>query len=344
MRVAMYYSNNDVRVEERPVPKIKKGEVLLSVKASGICGSDVMEWYRAHKVPLVLGHEVAGEIVRVGKGVKRYRPGQRVVAAHHVPCGRCRYCKRGHPTVCETLRKTNLEPGGFSEFVRLPAINVKRGIFPIPENVFYEEATFTEPLACVLRAQRLAGMRKGHTVLVVGSGISGILHIQVARLRKAKRIIAADIEDFKLKAAKRFGANEVIDASKTDVPKKLIEITNGRLADLVILCASAGGALKTALKSVDRGGTVLIFSAAEKDLKIPYPVNDIFWRTEVKLLSSYAASPKEHRKALELIRKKKVNVRNMITHRLPLNETEKGFRLVAEGKKSIKVIIKPQGG
>ena len=341
MRVAMYYSNNDVRIEEKPVPKLSWGEALLEVEASGICGSDVVQWYRVDKVPLVLGHEVAGKIVKIGRGVKKYKIGQRVVAAHHVPCGKCHYCKAGHSTVCDGLRKTNFEPGGFSEFVRLPSINVKHGVFPIPGNVSYEEATFTEPLACVLRAQRLAGMRKGATLLIVGSGISGILHIQMARLNKAGRIIAADIVDFKLKMAKRFGADGVINASTDDVPKKLVKITGGKLADLVILCAGAASALKHALNSVDRGGTVLMFSAAEKGLKIPVPVNEIFWRTEVKILSSYAANPREHIEALELIRRKKIDVRGMITHRLPLTETKKGFRLVAGGKKSIKVIVEP---
>ena len=329
MKVAMYYNNNNVKTEEKPVPKIGRGEILLCVKASGICGSDVMYWYRKHKVPLVLGHEIAGKIVKVGKGVNKYKTGQRIVAAHHVPCGKCRYCKSGHPTVCDTLRSTNFEPGGFSESVRLPSINVKYGVFPIPPGVSYEEATFTEPLACVLRGQRLSGICKGSTVLVVGSGISGLLHVQVARLNKAKRIIATDIVDFKLKLAKKLGADEIYRTGT--VPK----------AEFVILCTGAENALKTALKAVDRGGTLLIFSATKKGLKIPFPVNEIFWRSEIKILSSYAANPEEHKEALRFIKERKINVRDMITHRLPLTETQKGFKLVAEGRKSVKVIIGP---
>jgi len=341
MHVAMYYSNKKVRTEKMPVPKIKAGEILMEVKASGICGSDVMEWYRAHKVPLVLGHEVAGTIARIAKGVKKYKAGERIVAAHHVPCMRCHYCKSGHPTVCDTLRSTNFYPGGFSEFVRLPAINVKYGVFRIPKNVSYEEATFAEPVGCVLRGQRLAGTRK-RIVFIVGAGVSGMLHLQVARLYKAKCIVVADVVEKKLKIAKRFGADGVINAAKTkDIPGRLKEITGGRLADVVILCASAKPALRAALGSVDRGGTVLIFSAAEKNAVMPLSVNDIFWRTEVRILSSYAAGPREHIRALRLLSEKKINVSGMITHRLPLTKAEKGFKLVAEGKKALKVIIKP---
>ena len=177
MRVAMYYSNNDVRLEEMPTPQIGSGELLVKVHASGICGSDVMEWYRIEKAPLVLGHEIAGEVAAVGDGVEGYKEGDRITAAHHVPCNTCHYCLSGHHTVCDTLRQTNFDPGGFAEYVRLPAINVACGVFPLPDEVSYEEATFTEPLACVLRGQRMAGMQSGCSVLVIGSGIAGLLHV-----------------------------------------------------------------------------------------------------------------------------------------------------------------------
>ena len=151
MRVAMWYSNKDVRIDEMPVPQVGAGEMLMRVEASGICGSDVMEWYRLDRAPLVLGHEIGGQVVAVGEGVERYQEGDRVSAAHHVPCNTCYYCLSGHHTVCDTLRRTNFAPGGFAEYVLFPAINVDRGVFPLPDEVSYEEATFIEPLACVLR-------------------------------------------------------------------------------------------------------------------------------------------------------------------------------------------------
>ncbi|MDD5496089.1 MAG: zinc-dependent dehydrogenase [Candidatus Omnitrophica bacterium] len=341
MRVAMYYANNDVRLEEAPLPEIGPDELLMRVEASGICGSDVMEWYRIGRVPLVLGHEVSGVVEDAGKNVKGYKKGDRIAAAHHVPCLSCRYCLSGHPTACETLRKTNFYPGGFSEYIRLPSINVKRGVFLLPGNVSYEEATFIEPLACVLRGQRIAGVGKDDTVLVIGSGISGILHVHLARSSGASNIIATDIAESRLKLAKRFGADEALDAGK-DVPKLVSEFTGGMGVDIVIITTGATPAIEQALKSVRRGGTVLFFAAADKDIRIPISINDIFWRTEVTLTSSYAGSPEDHKEALKLISSKKVNVRDMITHRLPLAETQKGFQLVANAKDSLKVIIEPQ--
>ncbi len=341
MRVAMYYSNSDVRLEEVPKPQIGPGELLLKVRASGICGSDVMEWYRRDRVPLVLGHEVAGEIVALGEGVKSFAPGDRVVAAHHVPCGECRYCAGGHHTVCDTLRTTHFHPGGFAEFVRIPQINASCGVFKIPDSLSYEEASFTEPVACVLRSHRLVNLKEGSTVLVLGSGISGILHIHMAGALTNCKVIATDVSEYRLEAAKRFGAVEAIKAAEYS-PERLRELNSGCLADLVVLCTGAPEAVQQGLRSVERGGTVLFFAAAGRDNKIPLPINEIFWRTEVTLTSSYAGSPQDYQDALDLIAQGRLNVKDMITHRLPLERAGEGFRLVAEADKSIKVIIEPQ--
>ena len=341
MRVAMYYSNSDVRIEEMPVPKIGPGELLLRVYASGICGTDVLQWYRIDKVPLVLGHEIAGEVTSVGEGLRRFKVGDRISASHHVPCDKCHYCLSGHQTVCETLRRTNFYPGGFSEYIRLPAINAEKGVYLLPDKVSYEEATFIEPLACALRGQRLAGMGKGKSVLVIGSGISGLLHVQLARKLGAARVMATDIVDYRLEKARQFGADSVINA-REDVAESLRRINNGRLADLVILSAGARTAMLQALKSVDRGGTVLFFAAADKGVTVPLSVNELFWRNEITLTSSYAASPEDHIQALNLIASKEINVGDMITHRLPLKDAVSGFKLVAKPEESIKVIIEPQ--
>ncbi len=341
MRVAVYYGNSDIRLEERAQPRIGEGELLVKVEASGICGTDCLEWYRINRIPLVLGHEIAGTIAEVGKGVKRYRLGDRVSASHHVPCGKCRFCRDGHETVCDTLRKTNFDPGGFSEYIRIPRINVEKGVYRIPASVSFEEATFIEPLACVIRGQRLAGIKKGRTVLVIGSGISGLLHIQLAKSAGAKKIFATDIAESRLRAAEKFGADHAINALNYS-PEKLRSLNEGFLADYVIICAGVKSALEQGLRSVERGGTVLIFAAAEKDALLPVPVNDIFWRNEVTIVSSYAGSPKDHIDALKKITSHKVNVYDMITNQFSLGETGKGFKLVAEAKDSIKVIIKPQ--
>ena len=341
MRVAMYYSNSNIRIEEKPRPKIGDGEILVRIEASGICGTDCLEWYRIHKVPLVLGHEIAGVVEEAGRGVKDYKKGDKVAVAHHVPCGECKFCLAGHETTCDMLRKTNFDPGGFSEYVRVPAINVQKGVFKLPDNVTFEDATFIEPLACVLRGQRLGRLKKNDTVLVIGSGISGLLHIKAARLAGAKCIIATDISEYRLNAAKKSGADHAVDA-RAYTPQILKDFNEGFLADFVVLSAGADTAIEQGLRSVERGGTVLFFAAAGKDSRLPLLVNDIFWRNEVTLTSSYAGSPEDHRNALEKIASRKIGVCDMITHRLSLVETGLGFKLVAEARESMKVIVEPQ--
>jgi L-iditol 2-dehydrogenase len=342
MRVAMYYSNSDVRIEDQPKPKIGADEFLLRVEASGICGSDVMEWYRKDKVPLVLGHEVAGVIEEVGDSVKNFNVGDNVAVTHHVPCFSCHYCDTGHESVCETLQKnTHFYPGGFAEYVRVPAINVDRGTFPIPDGVSFDEASFTEPLACVLRGQNRAHLHEGQTVLVAGSGISGLMHINLASSRKASNIIAMDTIDYRLDVAKKLGANETI-SNADDLPNQVRELNNGKLADVVIICYD--GFIEQALESVESGGTVLFFAGAREGQTIPQSINDLFWRREVTLTSSYAGGPQDCTDALELIRSGAVNAKAMISHKLPFNDIQKGFQLVSQPWKqyTIKIIVEPQ--
>ena len=341
MRVAMWYRNRDVRTKEIPVPQIGPGELLVQVEASGICGSDVMEWYRLDRAPLVLGHEIGGQVTAVGEGVERYREGDRVTVAHHVPCHTCRYCRNGHPTACDTLRQTNFDPGGFAEYVRLPAINVDRGVFRLPDEVSYEEATFVEPLACVLRGQRRAHMPLGSSVLVIGSGIAGLLHILASRKLGAGRVMATDINQFRLEAAQRLGADYAFHAGDYQ-PVHLRQVNNGRLADLVIVCAGATSAINQALLSVERGGTILLFAPSDPGVTIPISINELFWRNDITITTSYAGSPADYQMALELIRAGTMPVKQMITHHLSLAETGIGFQLVAETGNSIKVVIEPQ--
>jgi len=339
MKVAMYYSNKDVRLEELPVPKIGAGELLLRTRASGICGSDLMEWYRIKKAPLVLGHEITAEVAEAGAGVEGFKVGDRVFSTHHVPCGKCRYCLSGHQSVCDLLRTTHFEPGGFSEYIRVPKINVELGTFVIPDSVTFDEGSFIEPLACVVRAQRFAGIGPGQTVLVIGSGISGLLHIQLAKARGAERIIATDISDYRLRAASQFGADSVLHG-REDVPTRVRELNDGRLADRVIVCAGAIPAIQQATQSIDRGGTLLFFAPTAAGVDAPIPLFD-FWRDEISVVTSYAGSGDDLKEAMELIRDHRVRVADMVTHRLSLAETGVGFQLTASGQDSIKVIIDP---
>lgn len=339
MRVAMYYNNKEVRVEKMPRPIISRGELLVKARACGICGSDVMEWYRIKKAPRVLGHEMTGEIVEIGGGVKNYKVGERVFVSHHVPCNSCHYCQSGHHTACETLHTTNYYPGGFSEYIRVPRINVERGIYPLPDNISFEEGTFIEPLACVLRGQKWMGMKPGVSVLVLGSGISGLLHIQLAKLRGAGPVIATDINEYRLRKAWELGADVVVNG-REDLPDVLRKFNEGRLADRVIVSTGVLSASQQALECVERGGVILYFAVPPPGNNLPIPIND-FWRNEVTIMTSYGASPQDLEKSLKIIEEGKIKVKEMVTHRLPLEKTGLGFQLVAQAGESIKVIVEP---
>ena len=341
MRVAMYYNNSDVRLEEMPVPEIGPGELLLKVEASGLCGSDVMEWYRIQRAPMVLGHEVSGEVVQVGAGVEQYKEGDRLVVTHHVPCNACHWCLSGRHTDCDTLHTTSFDPGGFAEYLRIPQINVNRGVFPIPVHVGYDEASITEPLACVYRGQRRANLQPGQNVLVLGSGLAGLIHINLARALGAGRIIATDMVDYRLDAARKLGADVTFSAME-DVPARLREANNGRLADLVIVCTGALPALRQALESVERGGTVLFFAPTAPGVSLPVPINDVFFRNDVTLTTTYAGAPADLATAMDMIASGRVQVGEMISHRLGLAEAGLGFKLTADAGDSLKVIIQPQ--
>ena len=325
MKVAVYYRNKDVRIEERPVPKTGEGEILVKVKASGICGTDVMEWYRIKKAPRILGHEITGDIVETQSS--KYKVGQRVFVSHHVPCSRCKYCKNGHPTACETLHTGNYDPGGYSEFIRVPKINVAYGVYVLPKNVSYEEGTMIEPLACALRGQEAIGVKKGQTVLILGCGISGLLNIRVAKLKGAK-VIATDMEECRREKAQACGADEVYNPKELPVLK----------AEKVILCTGALPAISQAFQSLDRKGTLLLFAIPETDIQLP--TVDL-WRNEMTVTSSYGAAPEDLKNALELIAKGKIPVKDMITHKLPLDQAQEGFRLVTDAGKTLKVVLLP---
>jgi len=312
-----------------PKPEIGPDELLVRVMASGLCGSDVMEWYRAKKAPIVLGHEITGEITEVGKNIRRFKKNQRIFVSHHVPCDKCSHCLSGHHTACETLHTTNYFPGGFSEYIRVPKINVEKGVFLLPKEISYEDGTFIEPLACVIRGQRLARIKKGESVLILGSGISGLLHLLLARGNNAGKISITDVNEFRLNRAKQLGADQALNA-KEGLPK----------ADLVIVCTGAYSAFLQALKAVESGGTILFFAPVVPPKDIPVPVNE-FWRREITLLTSYANAPSDAGLAIKLIQSKKIFVNQLITHRLSLEDAAEGFKLVSEAKDSIKVIIEP---
>ena len=323
MKVAVYHNNNDLRLEDRPKPEIGDGEILVKIMASGICGTDVMEWYRIKKGPRVLGHEISGEIAE-SKNLK-FKIGDRVFVSHHVPCNNCKYCLEDNHTACETLHTGNFDPGGFSEYVRVPKLNVELGTILLPDTVSYDEGTFIEPLACVVRAHRVINTKKNHKVLVLGSGVSGLLNIMYVKHIGAK-VAATDLDDYKLKKAKEFGADEVINA-RSDFNYK---------ADKIIVSAGAMNAVKQAFDNINRKGTILLFAIPQEDITLP---NLDIWRNEITITSSYGAAPNDLQESLELIKNKKINVKDLVTHRFSLEDIGKGFNLAAKPNNSLKILI-----
>ena len=335
MKVAKWYNNQDIRIEEVPTPTPGPDEMLVKVMACGICGSDIVEWYRLPRAPLVPGHEIGAEVVGVGQAVNKYNPGDRVFVAPKAPCMQCDYCKSGHYPACTSIKERL--PGGFAEFVLVPNALIEHGTYGLPDTVSYEQSTFIEPLACVVRAQRLAGVQPGQTVMVFGCGMSGLLHIKLAKAKNCP-VIATDVNAGRLKLAAMLKADMTIDAAE-NVAERLAD-TPDKKADVVILSTSAMSAIDQAWQCVDKGGVIVFFAVPGPDKRICIPLNE-FWTQEIKILTSYYCGPPDILDAIELIESGRVSVDDLVTHRLPLKDIAGGFQLVLDGAESIKVIIKP---
>ena len=335
MKVSVWYSNEDIRIEEVPRPQPGDKEMLVKVISCGICGSDIVEWYRLPRAPLVQGHEIGAEVTEVGRSIRKYKPGDRVFIAPKVPCMECDYCNKGHYPVCSSVSERL--PGGFAEYVLVPQALVDKGTYLLPENMTYDQSTFIEPLACVVRAQQLAAVGKNQTVMVMGSGMSGLLHLKLAKTRQC-RVIATDKNRKRLEFADKMGADITIDAAKNVAEQLIAE--NRRLADVVILCTSAVEAVDQTWKCLDKGGVIVFFAVPPPGINVSMPINE-FWTRETKIMTSYYCGPRDIEAAINLIETDTITVDDMITARLPLQDVARGFQMVMEGKESLKVIIKP---
>jgi L-iditol 2-dehydrogenase len=269
----------------------------------------------------------------------KYKPGERVFVSHHVPCNNCKYCNEGNHTACETLHKGNFDPGGFSEYIRVPKINVELGTYLLPDNVSIDEGTMIEPLACCIRGQRIIDVKAGHVVLIHGVGVSGLMNVQIAKQLGAYAV-ATDVDDYRLGMAKRFGADEVINvgntnSSDTSAPGTMKKVSDIE-ADRIIMCTGAKNAFETMWDSLDRKGRVLLFAIPKDSIGIPV---ENFWRNEFAIVSSYGAASQDLEESLALISAGKVDVKSMITDRLTLDNIQEGWRIAVAGGKSLKVLI-----
>ncbi|MFA6056509.1 MAG: zinc-dependent dehydrogenase [Thermodesulfovibrionales bacterium] len=338
MKVAKLYSFHDIRIEDVPIPRIGPRDALLKTKACGICSGDVMPWYIEKKAPLVLGHEPSGEIVEVGNEVTSFKAGDRVFTHHHAPCFTCRHCRRGDYVQCETWKNTKIEPGGIAEYILIPEINLENDTLNLPDNLSFEDGTFIEPSACVVKALKRAKIRNGDTVLVIGLGVMGQLHILLSRKYGAERIIGADMIPFRLNMAKKFGADEVIDVSKDDLIDALKDLTEGTMADLVIVGPNSSEAMRHGLSAAGAGGKVVLFTPAKPGEQLTINPNDLYFK-DINLITSYSCGPTDTADALDIIAEGTVQAEKLITHRFPIEETAEAFRLTAEARDSLKSVI-----
>jgi len=349
MKAAVYYSNSDIRVEDVEDPSVGPGEIKVRVMACGVCGSDVMEWYRLKRAGRpggigAFGHECTGTIAEVGSKVDpKWKVGERVVVTHHVPCTTCNACIRGHTTACDTIQKTKFKNayGAFAEYVVLPEINVDRGILRLPDSVSFDEGTFVEPLGSVLRGQQWAPASDGRSVLIIGAGITGLLHLQAARMNGAGFIAVSNPSPERLEIARKFGADATIPAAE-DVPGKFRELNGGQGADTVIMTAPVPAAVKQSLEAVGPGGTILFFAPTRPEIQSEINLWSL-WQKEVTITHSYAADFHDLSTALKWIQYGRINVADMITHVFPLQKTAEGFQLTEKHRGgSLKVVIHPQ--
>jgi len=318
-------------VEDIPQPKLKSGDILVEMKACGLCGTDIEKMrgrYTASQP--VLGHEASGVIADIGDNVESFKVGDRVFPHHHAPCYQCHFCRHGSETMCSHYRASNYDPGGFAEYFRVPAWNVEHGgVLKLLDHVSFEEASLIEPTACCIRSLERCGMSGDETVLVVGAGPIGLTHLRLLSMRGA-RVLVSDINATRLTFAERFGANAVYDASKTDVPSKVKGETGGLGADLAVVASGSSKAIAQALGAVRRGGKVCVFGVPAKGSRLDYDFSDVF-NSEVSIITSNAATEAETKIALRMMEEHKLNLNSIITHRFPVEEFNSAVETAMKG-------------
>jgi L-iditol 2-dehydrogenase len=341
MKVAVYYRNNDVRLEERPVPEIGSGELLVRVEACGLCGGETMEWYLAPRAPKILGHEPAGTIVEVGEGATRFKVGDRVFAHHHVPCMSCHFCQRGYYTMCEYYGKTAIHPGGFAEYFRVPAENAQFDTLILPANVSFEEATLIEPMACTLKGIRQTPIHHGDTVAIVGVGLMGMSYLHFVRLSPASKIFALDFSDWRLSKSLSFGATHTINPKTENSVEKMRDLNDGRLADVVIVTAPVVPAWEQGLALCAKGANLHLGAPPAPDVTWSVSPNYLYFN-EIKMNSAYSATHIDTQAVLDLIAAGRMDVKPLITNRFGLEGVQDAIQLLLAANESLKSIIIPK--
>jgi len=339
MKAAVWYGGKDIRIEDVPKPKIRNDEVLVKVKAAGICGSELHAYEgvsQRRTPPLVMGHEFAGEVTEIGKDVKDLKLGVRITVDPLKRCGVCTPCVRGQGNVCRNVKLFGLHTdGAFAEYVAVPALNC----YVLPDYVSYEEGAMTEPLSVALRAVNNTDVKLGDTVVVIGAGIIGLSILKAARTAGAGRLIVTDIVDYRLDFAKTLGADITINSMTQDSVSRIMELTNGVGADIVFEAVGLEATVQQGINMLAIGGKLTVVGMMSKTMTLN--VLSIVSR-ELQIRGSYAYASDDFRRGFSYIVNRKIDVKSLITNVLPLEKIQEGFELMHEKKgKTLKIMLKP---
>lgn len=341
MKAAVTHASQDLRIENVPVPEIKENEVLIQVKACGICGTDP-HIYNGHfpaPMPLIQGHEFSGVVVKVGSAVTSVAVGDRVTADINISCGNCYFCRTGQKLFCENITQLGVHiDGAFAEYLKTPENNV----YKLAEGMSWEEGAYIEPLACVIRGQERANVSMGDTVAIIGAGPMGLAHAIMARLNGASRVIISEMNKVRLQKAKELGIDVVIDASEQDPIQEVLSLTEGRGADVVFEVVGAMPTYKQAFQMVRRGGTLVAYGAAPADQTLEIKPFEIYSK-ELTIVGSYAGTYSTWVKAIQLISSKRFNPNDIISKTISLDDLEDGIKEADKNKDTIKILVNIEG-
>jgi len=340
MKTASVKEPSVISVDETEKPTLGSGDILVQMHACGICGSDLEKVFGQYGQPSMrLGHEPAGLVLDVGSDVTEFKKGDRVFTHHHVPCYDCHYCNHGNETMCKKYYETNLSPCGLSEEYAVPAWNVSHGgVLKISDSLSFEEAAMIEPLACCVRAWTKFHYQEGDSAAIFGVGPTGMMHVMLAQAKKFSKIFCLDVNDFRLDFAKKFNITESINSMNEERNQKILDHTDGMGVDVAIVATSSLKALEDAIGMVRKGGTVMMFGVPSKGAKLDLDMSKIYSK-EITLVTSYAASDKDTKDALELIESSQIDVKQLITHTYSITDSQKAFDHAHSGDNAMKIII-----
>lgn len=340
MKTASVKGPSIITVDETERPSLGDGDVLVQMNACGICGSDLEKVFGQYGQPSMrLGHEPSGIILDVGSNVIEFKKGDRVFTHHHVPCYDCHLCNHGNETMCPKYYETNLSPCGLSEEYVVPEWNVSHGgILKISDSISFEEAAMIEPLACCVRAWSKFPYRERDSTAIFGVGPTGMMHVMLAHVKKSSKIFCFDVNGFRLDFAKKFNITDSINSMDENRKQKILDSTEGRGVDVAIVATSSLKALEDAIDMVRKGGTVMMFGVPSKDSQLNLDMSKIYSK-EITLVTSYAASDKDTKEALELIESSKIDVKQLITHTYSIVDSQKAFNHAHTGENAMKIII-----